>query len=637
MSTDNFGLNVTQVRLLAGSMYDVTMYTKADGQNYKLYGTFRNVGRLEYNWYLAEAFRTNVNRDTFISGFDCPLLRINEATFNDSLTGKGDLVLRRCIVPKGIFEADPVNGNTYEDIDFSYANEDLGFSMPGYAMLSSSHRRGLYRVRAGVDITQGLVSHKGNLDATARLYPKIEYIPLDGNIIEQGTYVGAFDDYYEDSKTTLENRVRTGKPLPTSGAEFPVVASGYKVSSIVYLREDFKVQARQISPTTIDTANPYFVVVFGKVDDSAVTASEFIALNRNILVSNYDLYPEITGSAYVGAGVTVRGDVKLIGDPYVNRLLDVNMWERGTTLDGAQPNYPTWEDRKISTAAGNRFRFINQIPVEPGAKITCNPGYWVLCHFFDSNGNYLSSPGWGQIGSTAPANSAFAGVVIKKAVNASDTGGLIEESDIPLANVKYLRAFEKRRYITNELDRTSPKDILIGPDYWEQGTAGGGQADAGKTYEELKAASGTTIRLKRPINVSPLSSILSASGFSRYIRVLDAVIKFHLGESLNSAKMALLACIIQKDPSAAITPVDITNARLVLEFVPQPRIIVPYGASGISVNGMRIRMYDNAVLSRNINQQGEIVLAGDAVMGYDFNSGSCLCSKGHSDAIIKLP
>lgn len=28
---------------------------------------------------------------------------------------------------------------------------------------------------------------------------------------------------------------------------------------------------------------------------------------------------------------------------------------------------------------------------------------------------------------------------------------------------------------------------------------------------------------------------------------------------------------------------------------------------------------------------------GDAVMGYDFNSGSCMCSNGHSDAIIKLP
>lgn len=61
---------------------------------------------------------------------------------------------------------------------------------------------------------------------------------------------------------------------------------------------------------------------------------------------------------------------------------------------------------------------------------------------------------------------------------------------------------------------------------------------------------------------------------------------------------------------------------------------------GISMDvvcGPKIRMYDNAVLSRNLIQEGEIVLQGDAVMGYDFNSGSCMCSNGHSDAIIKLP
>ena len=48
-------------------------------------------------------------------------------------------------------------------------------------------------------------------------------------------------------------------------------------------------------------------------------------------------------------------------------------------------------------------------------------------------------------------------------------------------------------------------------------------------------------------------------------------------------------------------------------------------------------MYDNAVLSRNLSQEGDIVLQGNAVMGYDFDSGSCMCSNGHSDAIIKLP
>lgn len=81
--------------------------------------------------------------------------------------------------------------------------------------------------------------------------------------------------------------------------------------------------------------------------------------------------------------------------------------------------------------------------------------------------------------------------------------------------------------------------------------------------------------------------------------------------------------IVIKDNAyvGTFTPADVTAARLVVEFVPTPRIVVPYGASGITITGTKIRMYDNAVLSRNLNQQGEIVLSGDAVMGYDFNSG----------------
>lgn len=637
MNTDNFGLNTTQVRFLAGSMHDTTMYTKTDRQDYKPYGTFRNVERLEYNQYLADAFRTDVNRDTFISGFDCPLLRISEGTFSNSLTYKGDLVLRRCIVPKAEFQNDVINGNTYEDIDLSYANEDLGFTMTGYTRFISSHKQGIYRMSGGPSST-GFASHKGNLADTARLYQAEVYFPLDGSVMEQGAFgAGGVNSYYENAKSGSAIRVRTGKPIATFGLVFPSLPTGYSVRALYYLDEDFIIRSTITDPTELVTTYPYVVMLFRKDDDSAINVTDFIALNRTLRIIDHSKAPEILGSAYVGAGCTVRGDVQLHGDPYVNRVLDVNLWEWGSVDEGQLIN--GWAAAKTlsgSPTEVDRRRFKELIPVEPGAKITCNSGYWVRCYFFDYEGNYIGTPGWGQTANTAPANAAFAGVILKK--GAAYTDNLyIEDSDIPLANVKYLRAFEKRRYITNELDRTSPKDILLGPDYWEQGTAGGGQADAGKTYEELKATSGTTIRLKRPINVSPLSSISSASGFSRYIRVLDAVTKFRLGESLNSAKMALLACIIQKDPSAAITPSEIPNSRLVLEFVPQPRIAVPYGSSTLFISGPKIRMYDNAVLSRNLNQQGEIVLSGDAVMGYDFNAGSCLCSKGHSDAIIKLP
>lgn len=633
--TDNFGLNATQLRFLAGSMYDTTMYTKTDRQDYKPYGTFHNVERLEYTKYLGDSYRTAATRDTCISAYDCPLLRIGENTYDAGIIDAGDLILRRCIVPKGCFRNDVINGNTYEDLDFSYANEDLEYNMPGYTNFISSHREGIYRLQGGPSST-GFVSHKGNLADTARLYQAEKYIPLDGSIMEQGLY-GGTQAPYESVKSNSSIRVRTGKPLPTFGLVFPSLPTGYSVRTFHYLDENFIIRSTISDPTEIVATHPYVVMVFRKDDDSALNVTDFIALNRTLRIIDHTKAPEVTGSAYVGAGCTVRGDVQLHGDPYVNRVFDVNLWERGTTQDGVLPNYPTWSDRKIPTGAGNRFRFIDTVPVEPGANITCNSGFWITCYFFDANGNYLSSPGWGRIANTAPANSAFVGIIIKKATAASDAGELIEDSDIPLANVKYVRAFKNRRYIVNELDRTSPEDILLSVDYWEQGTAGGGQADAGKTYEELKATSGTTIRLKRPINVSPSSSISSASGFSRYIRVLDAVTKFHLGESLASAKMALLAAIIRKDPSGAITPSEIANSRLVLEFVPQPRIIVPYGSSTLFISGPKIRMYDNAVLSRNFNHDADIILQGDAVMGYDFSSGDCLCSNGHDDAIIKLP
>ena len=619
--TDNFGLATTQLRFLAGSMYDTTMYTKTDRQDYKPYGTFRNVERLEYTKYLGDSHRTAATRDTYISAYDCTFLRVDDGTYDTSLMGTGDLVLRRCIVPKGKFAADLINGNTYEDLDFSYANEDLEYNMPGYTNFISSHREGIYRLQGGPSST-GFVSHKGNLADTARLYQAEKYIPLDGSIMEQGLY-GGTQAPYESVKSNSSIRVRTGKPLPTFGLVFPSLPTGYSVRTFHYLDENFIIRSTISDPTEIVATHPYVVMVFRKDDDdSALNVTDFIALNRTLRIIDHTKAPEVTGSAYVGAGCTVRGDVQLHGDPYVNRVLDVNMWERGTA---SQSVGKSWEDSKISTTLGNRFRLMDTFPVEPRGLITCNSGYWVECYFFDSNGIFISSPGWGRTSNYAPAGATYAGIVIKKATLASEPGGLIEESDIPLANVKYVRAFKKRRYIVNELDRTSPEDILLSVDYWEQGTAGGGQADAGKTYEELKATSGTTIRLKRPINVSPSSSISSASGFSRYIRVLDAVTKFHLGESLASAKMALLAAIIQKNPSAAIAPSEIPNSRLVLEFVPQPRIIVPYGVSNLWISGTKVRMYDNSVLSRTITQGQEVTLKGDAVMGTVFIGNVCMC------------
>lgn len=633
--TDNFGLDTTQLRFLAGGMYDTTMYTKTDRQDYKPYGTFRNVERLEYTKYLGDSHRTNVNRDRYISAYDCPLLRVDDTTYNDVLAAKGNLTLRRCIVPKAEFQDDVINGNTYEDLDFSFANEDLGLTIAGYARFISSHKQGIYRVKTGTGITQGLVSHKGNLEVSTRLYTNLYSIPLDGDIIEQGSYTASVGQFYGEGKSGVINtRIRTGKPVSTQGLILPVMPSGYVLAAAHYLDEGFKFANSAANPSSIKTDYPYVVFVITRADPSeSALVSEFIALNMTLRIEDHTKAPEITGSAYVGEGCVVRGDVKLIGDPYVNRVFDVNMWERGT---GGSVAGETWDGLKRPESVGYpRLRTRDVFPVDTTVdnNFTCTSGYKMLIYYFGEDGKCSGWSPWGTSLKVSDPAVAYISILVSK-TNGTD---FIEDSDIPLANVKYVRAFKKRRYIVNELDRTSPEDVLLSVDYWEQGTAGGGQADAGKTYEELKAASGTTVRLKRPINVSPTSSISSAPGFSRYIRVLDAVTKFHLGESLASAKMALLAVIIQKDPSGAITPSEIASSRLVLEFVPQPRIIVPYGSSTLFVSGPKIRMYDNAVLSRNFGHDADIVLQGDAVMGYDFSSGDCLCSNGHDDAIIKLP
>lgn len=626
LTSDNFGLATTQQRLLAGGMYNTNMHTKTDVSAYKLYGTFRNVERLEYTKYLSDSHRTAATRDTYISAYDCPLLRVDNTTYGDALAAKGNLVLRRCIVPKAEFQDDVVNGNTYEDLDFSYANEDLGYTMTGYTRFISSRKQGIYRMSGGPS-SAGFVSHKGNLADTARLYQAEEYIPLDGDIIEQGSYVGTANTYYEDSKNTAASRVRTGKPLPTFGAVFPTPPAGFKVTFIVYLREDFKIQASLVNPTTIETANPYFVVVFGKADDSPITPSEFIALNTTLRIIDYTKIPEITGSAYVGAGCTVRGDVKLIGDPYVNRLFDVNMWERGGV---AFSTGKQWLEMKDGSNPHMRMSTKDMCPVNPGDTITLTGPYRLGIVYFDSEKKSISDTGWNTGTFTVPTGASYAGF----SLSSNPDGKLLEYPDIPLANVKYLRAFKKRRYITNELDRTSPEDILLGPDKWGRSYI---NRTAGKKYSELRYANTNGISLNTPINVPASATVNTGSGYARTGVNLDALLVCLTDALAPPVNVALQGHALRKDPAAAILPSEVPNSRLVLEFVPQPRIIVPYGSATLFISGPKIRMYDNAVLSRNLNQEGEIVLSGDAVMSYDFNAGSCLCSNGHSDAIIKLP
>ena len=634
--TDNFGLNTTQLRFLAGSMYDTTMYTKTDRLDYKPYGTFRNVERLEYTKYLADSHRTAVTRDTYISAYDCPLLRVDNTTYLADSAAEGNLTLRRCIVPKAEFQNDPINGNAYEDLDFSYANEDLGYTMTGYTRFISSHKQGIYRMSGGPGST-GFASHKGNLADTARLYQAEEYIPLGGDLVESGSYSDLPGTYYEDAKTAAGNRVRMARPLATLGAIFPSMPTGYAVNAIIYLDPSFIITSVVSNPTSISTDDPYFILEFRKGDgNTQLPVNEFIALNGTLRIIDQTKVPEITGSAYVGAGCTVRGDVKLIGDPYVNRLLDVNMWERG---ENTMISQRTWESGKNLTNQERHFEFKNAVPVEAGGTLSVASGYFLYAGWLNENGLISGTSGVWASSFTVPANAKYVGLVLKRASSAATAGSFIDESDIPLANVKYVRAFKKRRYIVNELDRKSPEDILLSADYWEQGGLSIAPASAGKPHEELKIVSPYRVRLKRPFGFGAGYRVTFPSGYSFGPTYYDAVTKLLYASAPANMDNALFTIVgsITDSPTAPITPADVAAGRLIIEFTPSPRIIVPYGSSTLFISGPKIRMYDNAVLSRNLNQEGEIVLQGDAVMGYDFNSGSCMCSNGHSDAIIRLP
>ncbi|QIG65229.1 hypothetical protein SJC15_5 [Bacteroides phage SJC15] len=626
VKTSNFGFATTQLWYMAGGLYNTSAYTLDNRAENKLYGTFHSVQRLEYDRYLSDSYRTNVNRDKFMSAYDCPLLRVDNSTY-DAFAAKGDLVLRRCTVPKAEFQDDVINGNTYEDIDFSFANEDLGYTIAGYTRFVSSHKQGIYRLSGGPS-PLGFASHKGNLADTARLYQAEVYIPLDGNIIEQGAYgAGGVGSYYEASKSDSLIRVRTGKPLPTFGLVFPSLPDGYSVRALFYLDDDFIIRSTSTDPTGLDTTYPYVVMLFRKDDDSAINVTDFIALNRTLRIIDHTKAPEITGSAYVGAGCTVRGDIKLIGDPYVNRVFDVNQWERGGVAYSAGKS---WDEMRDGSNPHMRMSTKDMCPVNPGDTITLTGPYRLGIVYFNSEKKSISDTGWITGTVTVPTGASYAGF----GLSSNPDGKLLEYSDIPLANVKYLRAFKKRRYITNEPDRTSQEDILLSVDSWENVTLA---KALGVAYEAMKTPFANYVFLKRPVNVPAGATLRTGSGFVRSTAALDALTKGIAVDNSIPANTALIGAGVRFDPEGEILPSDVPASRLVMEFTPSPRIIVPYGSSTLFISGPKIRMYDNAVLSRNLNQEGEIVLRGDAVGGYDFNPGSCMCSNGHSDAIIKLP
>lgn len=624
MPTDNFGFNVTQIRFLAGELINTTMYTKTDRQDYKPYGSFHNVKHLEYTKYLSDSSRNTATRDRFISAYDCPLLRVDENTYKSSLMAKGSLVLRNCIVPKAVFMSNIFNGDTYEDIDFSYAQKHLGEAFIGNT-LASSHRQGLYAASFNNRIV-GFVSRPENAADGAYLGPDAKDDPLDGSVIEQGTYNNILiGQYYEDTKTDFPNRVRTRVPFFTEGAYLPTMPSGFKIAVACYLDENFILADAETDPTSVSPDYPYFVLAFGKSNNSAITPKDFVALNLYIRSYDYHSVPTISGSGLVGEGCNVRGDVEVIGQSYVNRVLDVNLWERGTT--GAQA--PTWEEAKGSQVLPHRVRLVDTIRVRPGDTVTCKDAYYVECNAFDGNGQFLSRSAWVK-SYKVPENASFLGLVLRLV-----SDGYMDESDIQTAEVRYVTEFKKARYITNEIDRKDPSDIFLSQDDWQVSRISTGSGSVGINYDSLKGESDKWCILKRPISsgnswtITLGDSVTYTANYSSW----DALTKL-LGPGIKD-NAALTGLELKKKDDNIVTLLDVPAGRLVVEYVPTPRIVKPYGSTGITIQKTRVRLYDNAVLSLQLASGQDVVLKDNAVMGN--TPGACVCGNGHGDAIIKKP
>ena len=623
IQTSNFGLSINAIRWLAGKLINTDVYT-VDRQDLKVFGTFRNVGRLEYIWYISDSSLAKADRDTIVQAYDCPLLRLRDNTLSGALFTAGGPTFRNCVVPKGIFGNDTIEGNIYEDIDFSYAQEHLGKTFIGNT-LASSHRQGLYAVSSNNGIV-GFVSRPENAADGAYIGPDAKDDPLDGSVIEQGTYNDTLvGQYYEDTKTDLSNHVRTRVPFSTEGAYLPTMPSGFKIAVACYLDENFILADAKTDPTSVSSDYPYFVLAFRKSDNSAITPKNFAALNLYIRSYDYSSVPTVSGSGFIGEGCNVRGDVEVIGQSYVNRVLDVNLWERGTT--GAQA--PTWEESKGTQVLPHRVRLVDTIRVRPGDTVTCKDAYYVECNAFDGNGQFLSRSAWVK-SYKVPENASFLGLVLRLV-----SDGYMDESDIQTAEVRYVTEFKTENYITNKLSRVSPSDVLLGPDYWENKVVNNVQASDGKPYDTIKVSNDKALILKKPINI--LNSTLTtyiAKGFTRGNYRFDANTKFYysLSSPVNSAIMSF---VVQREPSGVLQPSDIADAQLRINYVPTPRIVKPYGSTGIAIQKTRVRLYDNAVLSLQLASGQDVVLKDNAIMGNI--PGACVCGNGHDDAIIKLP
>lgn len=520
----NYSLNIFSSHSLAGWMRNTDFETGIQ-TNLRIMGKFDKC-KVLFNRVGAASDRTAAGRDTFIVAENCSYLNVEESTLQPSVIAAGGVTLRNCILPLGRFIQDPINGNEYENIDFSFACEHAGGTTgsPNFRMYS-------------------------------------------GRI--QGTYVAAVPGHTYPIKSIISYPGN----IPTGAA----VGEG-------------------ADPTKIS---------------------------------------RITGYSYINSGVYLYGDVRLESQPYINRWISENMWERGSFRGNVGNTYQS--DKQPEDVGYPRLRTKDTFPARPGDTITCAAGYQIIVAFFNSKGILVSKSAWTTAVAITEGTTAVA-VLLKKAATGAEAGDLILPSDVRAAAVKYQSTPRTLRYITNEADRTSPDDTLLGPEAWRNGYITNTAANAGKAYDDVTDGSKDWISGVTAINAQPnlISAVTMTTGWAA---VAASFSGNHKLSGTADTNKALYGRSMRKEPQVVITPSDVTAARLVLTYQPCARIVPPYGASALVVRSNGVRLYDNAVLSVPIdNPDTKIVLRGNSVMGELPAGGSqCTCATGDEESVIVKP
>lgn len=189
-----------------------------------LVGSFTKVDHLLLDGTIAYATTNSVKSLTTVR--DCRTFALSAGVFpintaNDAIEARMPFVFTRCNVPSGIFYHNPVNRNTYTDIDFEKAITDLSKPLADADhILVSGERTGIYRVaskstRALGPLVEDIRSVK-NLKLTA-VGPNTQGVEIYGDAYLVGAFTVEGNQVYGGSFGHSRSNDIKAKPRVVQG------------------------------------------------------------------------------------------------------------------------------------------------------------------------------------------------------------------------------------------------------------------------------------------------------------------------------------------------------------------------------------------------------------------------------------